>query len=158
MFFIAAVSTTILFVVIVLLSLAYNPRLWIQDFPDEMQADMEPLSRGEQIVRLLVAVLLLAVVVGIPLLSVLSVQSSRGAQTFFEAFLHIWAIFMIVNLVDLVIIDWVIGIWWQPGFLSTPEIESLRHHNTYRFHLVEHLKGTVMLTALALGLGVLVSV
>lgn len=154
----AAVATSVLFVIIVLTSLAYNPRLWIQDFPEGVQAEMEPLSWGEQIARVLVAVLLLVVVVGIPVLSVLSVKSARGAITILEAFLHIWLIFMVVNLVDLVIIDWMIGIWWQPGFLSSPEIEPVRHHNTYRFHLIEHLKGTVMLTLLALGLGVLVSV
>jgi hypothetical protein len=40
----ATVVTSILFVFIVLTPPAYNPRLWIQDFPKEMQAEMTPLS------------------------------------------------------------------------------------------------------------------
>lgn len=154
----AAVVTSILFVVIVLVSLTYNPRLWIQDFPKEMQAEMAPLSRGERVARVLVAVLLLVVVIGIPLLSVLRLKSMQGGITFLEGFLHIWFIFMSVNVVDLVIIDWAIGVWWGPEFLSTPEIDPLRQYNTYRFHVIEHLKGTVLLTVVALVLGGLVSV
>lgn len=157
-FFEATVATSVLFVVLVLTSLAYNPRLWIQDFPKEIQAEMEPLSSAEQIMRVLVAVLLLVVVIGIPVLSVLSVESTRGDVTILGAFLHIWVIFMVVNLIDLLLIDWVIGVWWQPEFLLTPELRSGQQYNTYRFHLIEHLKGTLMLTVLALVLGVLISV
>lgn len=153
----AAVVTSVLFVVIVIISLAYNPRLWIQDFPKEMQAEMAPLSRDERLARVLVAFLLLGVVIGIPLLSVLRLKSMQGSITFLEGFLHIWIIFMSVSLIDLVIIDWAIVVWWQPDFLSTPEIEPLSQYNTYRFHVIEHLKGTVLLTAVALVLSVIVA-
>lgn len=153
----AAITTSALFVLIVLGSLRYNPRLWIQDFPEEIQVEMEPLSKEERLTRLLMGGLLLVVVVGIPLVSVLSLKPAGEGITFLEGFLHIWLIFMVVNLVDLVLIDCVIGIWWQPEFLSTPELESLRQHLTVRFHIIEHLKGTVLLTVLALGLAVLVS-
>lgn len=157
-FFEATVVTSVLFVVLVLTSLAYNPRLWIRDFPEEIQAEMDPLSAGEQVARIFLAILLLAVVVGIPVLSVLSVKATQGSVTLVEAFLHIWLIFMAVNLIDLTVIDWMIGVWWQPEFLSTPELDSARQYNTYRFHFIEHRKGTIVLTALALGLGALVSV
>lgn len=62
-----------------------------------------------------------------------------------------------VNLVDLVVVDWVIGVWWQPELLITPEIEPHCHHNTYRFHRADHLNGTMILTVVALVLGGLVS-
>ncbi len=152
----AAVVTCILFVVIVLTSLAYTPRLWIQDFPKEIQAEMAPLSRGERLARVFVAFLLLVVVIGIPLLSVLQLQSMQGGITFLEAFLHIWIIFMSVNLVDLVIIDWAIVVQWQPNFLSTPEIEPASQYITYRFLFIEYLKGVILLTAVALVLSGLV--
>lgn len=153
----AAVVTCSLFVVIVLGSLAYNPRLWIQDFPKEMQAEMAPLSRGERLGRGLVAILLVGLVIGMPLLSVLRLKSAQGSITFLEAFLHIWLVFMSVNIVDIVIIDWAIGLWWQPDVLSTPEIQPLSQHNTYQFHRLEHFKGTLLLTAVALVLSGLVS-
>lgn len=153
----AAVATSALFVVIVLGSLAYNPRLWIHDFPEAMREEMEPLSRRERLLRAPLAALLLLVVVGIPIASILGVKSSRGDITILEGFLHVWVVFMAVNLVDLVLVDLVIGIWWRPAFLSTPEIEPLLGHNTVRFHLVEHLEGTAALTVVALVLGVLVS-
>lgn len=83
-------------------------------------------------------------------------QIDARSITFLEGFLHIWIIFMSVSLIDLVIIDWAIVVWWQPDFLSTPEIEPLSQYNTYRFHVIEHLKGTVLLTAVALVLSVIV--
>lgn len=107
----AAVVTSVLFVSIVLASLAYNPRVWIQDFPEEMQAAMDPLSRRERLGRAVVAVLLVAVVVGIPLVSILSERASRGDLSLREAVLHVWIVFMTVNLVDLVVVDWLIGVW-----------------------------------------------
>lgn len=153
----AAVLTSALFVVIVLTSLAYNPRLWIQDFPAAMQAELAPLTRGERVVRALLAPVLVLVVVGVPLLSVLHLESVRGEVTFLEGFLHVWLVFMAVNIVDLVLVDWLIGVRWQPEFLSMPEIDPVLGHNTYRFHAVEHVKGTVLLTAVALVLGGLVA-
>lgn len=154
----ATAATVSLFVALVLASLAYNPRLWTQDFPEEMQAEMEPLSSTERVARVLLAASLLAVVIGIPVHSVLSVKATQGGVTLVAGFFHVWLVFMSVNLVDLVLIDWAIGVWWEPGFLSTAELDSVQQHNTYRFHLIEHLKGTIVLTALALFLGVLVSV
>lgn len=153
----AAAVTSLLFGALVLGSLTYNPRLWKQDFPSAVRQEMAPLSRRERIERVLLAGLLGAVVIGIPLLSVITVKSGQGEVTFFEGFLHIWLVFMAVNIVDLIVIDWLIGIWWQPAFLLTPEIEPLLQHNTYRFHAVEHLKGALFLSGLALVLGGLLS-
>lgn len=152
-----ALATSGLFLAIVLASLAYNPRVWVQDFPNEVQAEMEPLSRGERLVRALLAAVLVLVVVGIPLASVLRIKSTTGGVGFRDAFTHLWVVFMVVNIVDLVIIDVLIGRWWRPDILDLPDIESVGQHLTYRFHVVEHLKGTVMLTALALVLGSLLS-
>lgn len=154
---VAAGVTSLLFVASVLASLAYNPRLWVQDFPEPIQEAVDPLSRRERVARVVLAIPLFAVVFGIPLASVLGAKAARGGLTPLEGFVHLWSILMVVNLVDLVVVDWLVGVWWEPAFLTTPEIEPHLQHNTYRFHLVEHAKGTLMLTVAALVLGWLVS-
>lgn len=87
----------------------------------------------------------------------LRLKSTQGSITFLEGFLHIWIVFMSVNLVDLIIIDWAIVVWWQPDLLSAPEIEPSSQYITYRFLVIEYLKGTVLLTTVALVLSGLVS-
>lgn len=54
-----------------------------------MQAEMDLLSSGEQVARILLAVLLLVVVIGISVLSVLDVKATQSDVTIVEAFLHI---------------------------------------------------------------------
>jgi len=66
-------------------------------------------------------------------------------------------IFMTFNLVDLLLLDWLIIEYWRPPFLSTPKLSALMSEPNYLFHFLGFLKGTVMLGGIALAVAGLVA-
>ena len=53
---------------------------------------------------------------------------------------------MLFNLVDLVIIDWLIIVWWQPAWTTLPDTAHLMHTNTYRHHFNGFITGCALVT------------
>ncbi len=51
---------------------------------------------------------------------------------------------MIFNLVDLVILDWLIFVTLQPKFTVLPGTEGLAGYKDYAFHFKAFLRGTVL--------------
>jgi hypothetical protein len=132
--------------VAVLGSLAYNPRLWLGDAPKAMQDALEPLSSREKRDRLLFAIPFFIVILGYPIWSVLNIEAAKDGLSFFEVFGHLWIIFIIVNLVDLVFLDWFFTVWWRPKFTYTNDMQPYLHHITYAYHFSTFLKGCTMMT------------
>lgn len=130
--------------IIILGSLAYNPRLWRQDFPKEIQAVVPPLTAQEKrqqwwIVPPFFGALLLP-----PIWSILRLESVLGTLSFGEMWLHVFIIWMTFNLIDLIVLDWLIVVAWNPKRLRLPGTEDVMHHNSYAYHFQGFLKGTVM--------------
>lgn len=146
---IAAGILSIIFTAAVLATVAYNPRLWIGDAPKAMQEAIEPLTRREKRDRMIFALPFFVLIFGIPLWSAWNVEAALGGISFGEAFLHLWIIFMVINLVDLIIIDCLIIVWWQPKWTLMPGAEHLMHLINYGYHFNAHLKGTVMMTVVS---------
>jgi len=68
------------------------------------------------------------------------------------------------DLVDLVIVDWLIFVTWQPRFVILPGTEGLAGYKDYAFHFKAFLRGTVlclvaslMIAAVATSIGLIVS-
>lgn len=130
---------------LILGSLAYNPRIWIGDAPEEMQEGAAPLTPAEKRTRSLWAIpILVTMFVLLPLIAVW--RNQTFGFTYFEGFAFLWIAFMVFNVVDLVIIDWLIIVWWRPGWAAVPEVDHLAHYNTYSFHFKGFLKGCVYIT------------
>lgn len=140
---------------LILASLAHNPRLWLGDAPKEMQKAAASLSNEERLLRIKWGVpLLFCMVVVIPLATFLIHQKSP--LSYGEAFGLMWVAWMIFNLVDLVIIDWWIVVWWKPDWSIIREVEHLYHLNTYWFHFKCFLIGTASITIVSAILACLV--
>ncbi|PGZ14060.1 nitroreductase, partial [Bacillus thuringiensis] len=54
---------------------------------------------------------------------------------YIEAYLHTLGILMIFNLVDLIIIDWLIYCWITPRFVVIPCTDGMKGYKDYMFHL-----------------------
>lgn len=151
-------ALAILMTIIILGSLAYNPRLWLQDASQKIKDALPPKTEQEKKQTLAIGVVYLLVMLAVPLLAV--IQASPGVVerlTFWQAVLVAFGVFMIANLVDLVVIDWLIVCTWMPGFLFIPGTEHLRsEYREYGRHFRAFLKGSVLLFVLSLpiaGLG-----
>ena len=126
-------------------SLAYNPRLWVNDLPPEVRKLVTPLTPAERRDRNVVAVLFL--------LAIAATTWSVGARliarhgetlTFATAFAHFLAVFFLFNLFDLVVIDWLMLLVMKPAFIARLGVPGLSYEETvggYGYHFQAFLKG-----------------
>lgn len=135
---------TVAFTVLVMGSLIYNSRLWMHDFPKEIQALQAPLSRAEKRDQIIMGTALFVLLFGGLGLSALNLKTiNGGALSFGAAFAHIYLIWSIVNLWDAVVID--LGLLVvKPSFMMLPGVASHWHALTDpKFHIVNFFKGVV---------------
>ncbi|TVX93196.1 nitroreductase [Paenibacillus agilis] len=138
---------SVIFLAIVLLSLYYNPRLWLQDFPKDIQQMTLPKTKQEKRQTIFLTMLIFILFLS-PFFTSLYIDNDQIAL--WPAFLHFFFIFTIVSLVDLVILDWLIICFFTPSFLIVPGSHGAKGYKDYWFHLVGALKGTFICAAFAL--------
>ena len=126
-------------------SLAYNPRLWLQDYPTAMQQRVPPLTNHEKRVQRLFIVPFMLSFLGITYLS------TANFSTFLTAYLNAFLVLNIFNLFDAVVIDLLILTFMRPGFVILPGTEDLvDEFNDWGMHLRNYLKGIVVSAVIAL--------
>ena len=118
-----------------------NPRYMMQDYPPEITANIPPQTAKEKREGMRYGLPFLIILVGFPLLP--------------GCFLFFWAdpfhgvvaenilLMLSFNLVDLVILDWMIFCWLTPRFMVLPGTEGHLGYKNYFFHFVGFLKGLI---------------
>jgi len=131
--------------VIILGSLMYNARLWLQDYPKPIRDKVPPLSPAEKRDRAIVAVLFMSVMFGGVILETLYLRTGQaGAISFGAAYLHIFLMLAILNLFDALVLDLFIITLLKPRFVILPGAEGMEYlFHDYRKHLTDFLKGMV---------------
>jgi len=119
-----------------------NPRFMMGDYPEEITAGLSPQSPEEKKG---------ARTYGLPfLLSLMLLPFFYGLLGKFSASLpflknatNIFILLFSFNLVDLLIIDWIVFCTITPHFLVLPGTEGHPGYKNYRFHLDASFKGTL---------------
>ena len=132
---VSAAITSLIFTVIILASYRLTPKAWLSDI-----SEGKIKSPPEQALPVVVIVLL--VLLGGSIATAWWIASVYEA-TFFERFVAGWVVVAIVNLTDLLIIDFLIYMWIYPSWMRFEGIEPL--HRTW-----PHIKGAF--NGLAMGL------
>jgi hypothetical protein len=143
------VMATIL-TVLILASLAHHPRIWFRRVPKEMQDALPPMTEAETSLLKRWAIPIFGVTFLMPLATAYWYEQNYGQMNYGEAFLFLYLMWMVFNLVDLVIIDWLVVVWWEPEWSTVPEAKPLMHLVGYAYHFKGFLKGTVILAVAAL--------
>ena len=81
-----------------------------------------------------------------------------GNHSFWELFAYVFGVLFIFNLVDLLILDWLIVCWVKPRWVILPGTEHIAIPNPYLHHFKEFLVGTVGLSIVGLAIAALLSV
>ena len=150
---------SLLLSVLIIASLYLRPMVWIKDATPEVQAVAPPLTEGDRRAKAVVAVLFFAILIGTMVVGLITLRNlAGGSLTFIEAFLATFIILQTFNLVDLLILDWLIVEYWRPSFITFPGAEGLDLFAGYTHHFVGFLKGTAMGLAAGLVVGVIVVV
>lgn len=130
---------------ILLVLLRYNPRLFLQDYPENIQNKVPPKTKKEKKQSLVLGIPFLLLFVVVPFLSTLGLmRQSGGEATFVQLFLHAFGVVFIFNLVDLVLLDWLLFCTITPTFMVIPGTEGSQAYKDYFYHLKASVVGTFL--------------
>ena len=141
---IGAVLSAILTLLIVV-SLMINKEMWLQDYPPDVKAKWGPMSEKAKRQRLVFAILLFGLMIGAMVYAVTRLEVVLGtAPSFLAIFVSIVIVFGLFNLVDAVIIDWLILLVLWPGLGVLPGTEGMAGYRDARLWTINLFKGFVL--------------
>lgn len=137
---------------LIVASLRLNPRLWLQDAPRAIQDAVPPKTAAEQRTTRMLAVPFLALTLAVPVIAVVHARPPG----FLGALAVAYGVLMVFNVVDLVLIDWLLVCAITPRWIVTPGTEHLiAHYKDYGSHARLFVKGCLMLLVISLPLAAL---
>jgi len=142
---------SILSSILIIAILWINPRLFLQDYPDEIQAVVPPKTDLEKRQSLIGGIPFLLLLFAVPFISTLILKrQSVEMISFFSLFLNAFGVTFLFNLVDLLVLDWLLFCFITPGFLVIPGTEGMGEYKDYGYHFRAFLIGTVLSIAAGL--------
>ena len=128
-----------------LVLLRFNPRMFLKHFPKEIREIVPPKSEKERRMSILLGAPLGLLFIGSTFASALLWRASaQGSLSFWELFAHVFGLFFLFNLVDLLILDWLIVCRFTPRWLIIPGTEHIVMPKEYLYHFKGFLMGTVV--------------
>ena len=133
---------SILFSSLLLVMVKINPEMMLNDYPPDIKAQYGPASEKTKQQRKPYVLLFLLILLGVPILSILRLdQMIAGVPSFLEVFVNIFTLFLVFNIVDLLILDWLIFCAITPRFIVLPGTEGMAGYKDYGFHFRGFLIG-----------------
>ena len=137
-----------------LLLMRLNPRVFLGHYPKEIREIVPPRSRKERRTSLLLGLL-----IGAPCTSALLWRTATlPSHAFWDRFAYAFGVLFIFNLVDLLILDWLIVCKFKPRWVVLPGTEHIAMPIPYLHHFKEFLTGTVGLALAGLAIAALLSI
>ena len=122
-----------------------NPRLLMHGYPEEIQSQAPSKTALEKRQSLIIGLLFLILLVALPIASTLTLKRQIGETvSFLQLFAHAFGILFIFNIVDLLLLDWLLFCTITPKFIVIPGTEGLAAYKEYRHHFRAFMKGTVV--------------
>jgi hypothetical protein len=129
----------------IIVTLRLNPRIWLQDYPKDVQAKVLPKTPQEKHLSLVLGIPFLLLLVAIPFVSSLTMKyQTQGQIPFWVLFINSFSVAFIFNLVDWLILDWLMFCTITPGFLVITGTEGMAGYKDYLFHFRGFLIGSVL--------------
>jgi hypothetical protein len=139
---------------LVMMTQRFNPRLFLQDYPEEIQARVPPKTDKETRQSLMLGIPFLILLVAVPFISTLTLKRQGGeAVAFLQLFLNAFGVAFIFNLVDLLLLDGLIFCFITPKFVVIPGTEGMAAYKDYLFHF----KGSITGTGLSIAAGLVIA-
>lgn len=141
---------TIIFTAFILTSFLWKPRIWLHDFPADIQEMATPKTDEEKRQTILFAIPFFIVLFGGLGLAAYRYGNANG---FLWMTIHIYLIWQIVNVFDLIVLDWGGMLFIDPQNPPIPGTEGAKGYRDFAFHFFAFLKGSVMGLVLVLIVG-----
>ncbi len=128
--------------ILIVVSLMINKEMWLHDYPPDVRAKWGPISEKAKRQRTLFAIPLFGIMIAAMVYTVIRLYLVLGTQpSFFAMFASIVIVFTFFNLVDAVIIDWLILMVLWPGLGVLPGTEGMAGYKDARLWTVNLFKG-----------------
>jgi hypothetical protein len=149
-----AIYSTVVALMLLLLGWI-NPEMWLDDYPPDIRARYGPMSAEVKRQRLMYGVPFMVFMIGFPIFAVFQFAQTL---TYWQVFGSLLLMYTFFNLVDLLVLDWLIFNTIQPRFIILPGTEGMAGYKDYGFHFRGSLKGQIGLTIASLILAGIVTV
>jgi hypothetical protein len=123
-------------------SLWVNPRIFLQDYPLGIQVQVPPKTKAEQRLSIIFGVPFLLVLLLGPFFSTLALKQETSVA-FWALWLNAAGVLIIFNLVDWLVLDWLLFCTLMPRFLVIPGSAGMVEYKDYTFHFRGFLHGLV---------------
>ena len=146
------------FSIVVWASFLSMPRMWLHSLPADIQAMAPPKTDAERRMTAVVGTLVLLCFFGIPIALTRRLHAEvPGGLSFLQAFVHLYGVWMFVNLWDLIAIDWPYAYFVDPNRPPIPGTAGARGYKDYGFHARSFLKASVFSLAVIVPAALLIS-
>jgi hypothetical protein len=142
------VPASILLSAIILAMIRVNPRLMLRSYPKDVRAAMPPQTAAEKRQTLYWGIPFWLCLLGFPIAAALSVKAAQLSP--WGIFLSAAGVVFLFNLVDWLILDWLIVCTIIPRFMVLPGTEGMAGYTNYGVHLRGFLIGTVFAAVIGL--------
>ena len=136
------VPASLIISLILLAMVRSNPRLMLRSYPKDVKAAVPPQTPAEKRQTLSWALPFWFVLLAFPSAAALTAHAARlgWVEIFFSAF----GVFFLFNVVDWLILDWLIFCTITPKFAVLPGTEGMAGYKNYAMHFRGFLIGTVL--------------
>ncbi len=115
-----------------------DPWIMLENYPPAIRELVTPPDDLPVVLPVVIGVGMIVVLVWLMVRSVVALARDRGGHLGFAcAAFHAWLLFQVVNLWDVVILDWLLFVTIQPAALLLPSTEGHPAYDDYLFHLKE---------------------
>jgi hypothetical protein len=123
-----------------------NPEIMLRGYPPDIKARYGEGSPATKRQRSWLALAVGLVLFGTLALAIMRLPQAIGGElTFVATILCVFIMLFIFNLVDLVVLDWLIFNTLQPKFIVLPGTAGMAGYRDYGFHFKAFLRGTLIL-------------
>jgi len=138
-----------------------NPRIWaMSDYPKEITNRVDPQTKGERRIAILMGIPFLFLMLVYPFVSTLILETTYvGSIPLMDAFLNAFGVLMFANFADLIILDLLIVGTVTPSWVIIPGTEDMKNTAYKAFrkeHSRSHIRGTVLMAILSLAIAIVV--
>jgi hypothetical protein len=138
------ILSTVLTVMIVI-SFMINKEMWLQDYPPDVKARWGPINKKARRQHLVFAILFFGMMIGAMVYDVIRLELVLGTPpSFLAIFASIVIVFAFFNIVDAVIIDWLIFLVLWSGLIVLPGTEGMAGYKDARRWTINLIKGFVL--------------
>ncbi len=137
-------------IAITLVSARINPAIFAGDYPPDIKAKFGPLDARAERQKKVVALVLFAAILGTLGWMVAAMPLAGLTPTFATVFAAAFVAAFTFNLIDLLILDWLVFVTWRPRVIVLPGTEGLAGYGDYGFHFRGFLIGLVFCLAAGL--------